>query len=63
MTKKVLKNAPFDSPNTIQIVEGEPGWEQAYALWIANKNPTDSPEWKKGVYLGIIEVEIPDYCY
>ncbi|KKN91173.1 hypothetical protein LCGC14_0220390 [marine sediment metagenome] len=34
---------------TVIITENDPGWEEAHARWLDMKNPTDSPEWKKGV--------------
>lgn len=47
-----LQNAsgfPGNPAPTITIKRGEDIWEQAYANWLAGKNPTDSKEWKKGV--------------
>ena len=52
---KVLKNAPFDKPASIVIKGSDPGWEEAYTNWINNENPTNSPEWKKGVFLGYMD--------
>lgn len=40
-----LKPAP-----TIQIEAGEQGWEEALSNWLMGKPPTNSPEWKKGVF-------------
>ena len=37
---------------TIVIQASDPEWSEAYERWLLNKPPTDSPEWKKGVYLG-----------
>lgn len=36
---------------TIIIKPTDPEWEEAYQNWINGKNPTSSPEWKKGVIL------------
>jgi len=36
---------------TIRIDEGSPEWDTAFTRWLDMKNPTDSPEWKKGVFL------------
>lgn len=50
---KALTNSsgfPGNMPPTIKIVRGEDNWEQAYTNWKQGKNPTDSPEWKKGVF-------------
>lgn len=35
---------------TIQIEIGDNGWEEALANYLSGKNPTDSKEWKKGVF-------------
>jgi len=50
---KVLKNAPFDNKPTIVITEDDSNWEEAHANWIVGKPPTNSPEWKKGVFFAI----------
>jgi hypothetical protein len=42
---------------TIIIYQGDVDWNDAYANWLAGKNPTDSPEWKKGVYLHFEQIE------
>lgn len=44
-------------PPTIRIVQGEPTWKDAYDNWLAGKNPTDNPEWKRGVYLHFEPIE------
>jgi hypothetical protein len=49
--KTVIKNASFNSEHTIRITEEDPEWTQAYTNWKAGKNPTDSKEWKKGIFL------------
>jgi len=38
-----------DSP-TVSIQEEDEGWELALQNWLNGKNPTDDPEWKKGVF-------------
>lgn len=54
-----LQNAPGFSPSscfpdqptpTIVITMFDNNWKEAYQNWISGKNPTDSLEWKKGVY-------------
>lgn len=35
---------------SIRITRKDPGWEQAYRRWLDGLNPTESPEWKKGVF-------------
>jgi hypothetical protein len=64
MKTRILQNASICSnkpePPTIRIIEGEDGWEAAYNSYIAGKNPTDSPEWKKGVYMLFAEFECDD---
>lgn len=37
-------------PPTIVIKKGDPEWEEAYGNWLAQKDPTSSKEWKKGVF-------------
>ena len=39
-----------DKP-TIIINHSDPNWHEAYENWRNGKNPTNSPEWKKGVFL------------
>jgi len=34
---------------TICISIDDPEWEEAYKNWQEGKNPTNSPEWKKGI--------------
>jgi hypothetical protein len=49
----VLQNAsnfPGNPIPTIVIKKGDDEWEQAYKNWLIGKNPTDSEEWKKGVF-------------
>lgn len=36
---------------TIEIHEDFPDWEAAHAAWLSGKPPTNSPEWKKGVFM------------
>lgn len=60
--RSVLQNTsiciPFQAVSpTIKLLQGEVGWDEAYANWLAGKNPTDSPEWKKGVYLHFEQIE------
>ena len=55
MEHKALYNSPFNKYSTIVIVESDEEWSAAHASWVSGKNPTESPEWKKGVYLGWIE--------
>lgn len=65
-TKRVLQNTswianPPQQP-TIQIVEGEKTWAEAYSNWLDGKPPTNSPEWKNGIFLHfepIVEEELP----
>lgn len=40
------------NPITIELREDAPEWEDAHKRWITGKNPTDSAEWKRGVFLG-----------
>ena len=52
---KVLQNTSIcdgkkEKP-TIKITESSLEWESAYTLWKQQKNPTNSNEWKKGIYL------------
>lgn len=42
---------------TIIITEDDPGWEVAYERWLDGKNPTDSPEWKKGTVVAFCRAE------
>ncbi len=35
---------------TITLLFGDPGWEEALSRWRTGANPTDSKEWKKGVF-------------
>ena len=47
-----LQNAPDSAKNPpdIIITEDDPEWDQAFKSWLAGKNPTNSPLWKKGVF-------------
>lgn len=35
---------------TITITNKDDGWGIAYPNWLDGKNPTDSKEWKKGIF-------------
>lgn len=48
---KKLTNAPFDMVPTILIDKTDSGWDIAYKNYLQGKNPTESQEWKQGVYL------------
>ena len=53
LTPKSLQNKSNwdnDKPSIV-ITPDQPQWQEAYSRWLDGKNPTDSPEWKKGVYL------------
>ena len=39
-----------DAKPTIVIDETHPEWEEILERWKDGKNPTDSKEWKKGVF-------------
>jgi len=39
----------IDKP-TIIVAKGDKEWEEAFAKWLKGGNPTDSKEWKKGVF-------------
>jgi len=61
MKRRVLQNISGfqkESSPTIRLVEGDVGWEEAYQNWIKNKNPTNSSEWKKGVFLLFEDYEL-----
>lgn len=47
-----LKNAPWQEETTIEITNTDKEWQEG-------ENPTDSPEWKKGVYLSFKEKLCP----
>lgn len=48
---KIANKSGWDQDKpTIMIQQGDLGWEEAYQNWLNGKNPTDSPEWKKGVF-------------
>lgn len=57
---KVIQNTLRDETPTIRITELDPNWEKAHDDWIMGKNPTDSPEWKKGVIFLLEEVEVKE---
>jgi hypothetical protein len=52
---KILKNTPYGHVPSIQVCEGDKEWDEAYTNWLQQKNPTKSPEWKKGVFFTIKE--------
>jgi hypothetical protein len=37
---------------TIRINEWDARFPAAYKAWLSGKNPTDSPEWKRGIFFG-----------
>jgi len=47
-----LQNASgwADQKPTIEINKDDDGWEEAYKQWLAGRLPTNSQEWKKGVF-------------
>ncbi len=55
---RYFTNAPYDPltktnpKSTICIRTVDKEWDGAYENWLKGKPPTNSPEWKKGVYLG-----------
>lgn len=53
LTPKSLQNtSDWDvTKPTIVITPDQPEWAEAYKKWLSGKNPTDSPEWKKGVIM------------
>ena len=55
---KALYNSPFNANSTIVIAEVDENWDTAYATWLTGKNPTGSPEWKKGVYCGVFTSQV-----
>ena len=46
-----------DEP-TIIISSTDAGWDEAYGKWSKGQNPTNSPDWKKGVFLCFEEVKV-----
>lgn len=62
--RTVLQNTSIcdqkNVPPSIRIAEGEVGWTEAYNNWLHNKNPTDSPDWKRGVFLHFEQMEIEE---
>lgn len=59
---RVLQNVPLATSQaemekpTIRITSEDPSWEDAYYNWFSGKNPTFSPEWKKGIYFHYEEI-------
>jgi hypothetical protein len=49
--QRVYKMLLIGNKPTIIVVPTDAEWKEAYSNWIKGKNPTDSPEWKKGVFL------------
>lgn len=45
-----VSSFPGNPLPTISIEIGQPEWEDALKSWKSGKNPTDSSEWKKGVF-------------
>jgi hypothetical protein len=48
-----LQNAsdyPGNPTPTVEISILDDGWDVAYSNWLSGKNPTESKEWKKGVF-------------
>jgi hypothetical protein len=45
-----LANSCGSKTPTISISESDPDWQESLEKWKKGKNPTDSPEWKKGVF-------------
>ncbi len=35
---------------TISVQKGDPNWDESYKNWLDGKNPTNSSEWKKGIF-------------
>lgn len=52
MSINTLQNSPYSCPADVTIVikEGDPEWLEAYSRWLAQRNPTDDPDWKSGVF-------------
>lgn len=48
---KFLQNAPRNKVPTIVISQKDKSWELAYEEWLNGKNPTNSLEWKLGVFM------------
>ena len=44
------------SQSGIEIPEGSPEWEAAYARWLSGKHPTDDKLWREGVFLTLDKV-------
>ena len=45
-----LQNCPSIESPTICIHIEDEEWVEAYENWLDGKHPTNSPEWKKGVF-------------
>lgn len=39
-----------DNKPTIIIEKGDDLWDEAFANWISDKNPTNNPAWKRGIF-------------
>jgi hypothetical protein len=54
---KTLQNkSSWDNEKpTIIIASDSKEWNLAYEAWLSGKNPTSSPEWKKGIFLTFYE--------
>jgi hypothetical protein len=44
-------NFAGNSPPTIVILPTDENWDTAYTNWKNGKNPTNHPDWKKGIFL------------
>lgn len=42
--------SPGNEMPTIVIEIDDKEWDQAYANWLSGKNPTNSKEWKRGIF-------------
>jgi hypothetical protein len=64
LSRRVLQNASYAGCHignpTIKIVEGEPGWQEAYNNWLRGKNPTSADDWKLGVFLHFEPIDEPE---
>jgi len=49
---------PNNLSPTVVVTTEDPEWENAYKNWIAGKNPTDSIEWKKGVFAIFVDTRL-----
>jgi hypothetical protein len=41
----------------IEVNKEDANWDEAYSNWIAGKNPTNHPAWKKGVFASTRKME------